>query len=76
MRTVESGGEPGRLSSAAHHGALARMAHMQGVANYGARFFSIVSDARVVWPGMASSAELLEAGRDGRWAMLALVAYK
>jgi hypothetical protein len=66
MHTVESGGEPGRLSSAAHHGALARMAHMQGVANYGARFFSIASDARVVWPGMASCAELLEAGRDDR----------
>jgi hypothetical protein len=66
MRTVESGGEPGRLSSAAHHGALARMARMQGVANYGARFFSIVSDARVVWSDMASCAELLEAGRDGR----------
>jgi hypothetical protein len=66
MRTVERGGEPGRLSSDAHHGALARMAHMQGVANYGARFFSIASDARVVWPGMASCAELLEAGRDGR----------
>jgi hypothetical protein len=41
------------------------MARMQGVANYGARFFSIASDARVVWPGMASCAELLEAGRDG-----------
>jgi hypothetical protein len=66
MRTVESGGEPGRLSSAAHHGALARMVHMQGVANYGACFFSIASDARVVWPGMASYVELLEAGRDGR----------
>jgi hypothetical protein len=66
MRTVESGGESGRLSSAAHHGALARMACMQGVANYGARFFSIASDVRVVWPGMASCAELLEAGRDGR----------
>jgi hypothetical protein len=65
MRTVESGGKPGRLSSAAHHGALARMARMQGVANYGARFFSIMSDARVVWPGMASCVELLEAGRDG-----------
>jgi hypothetical protein len=39
---------------------------MQGVANYGTRFFSIVSDARVVWPGMALCAELLEAGRDGR----------
>jgi hypothetical protein len=48
MRTVESGGEPGRLSSAAHHGALARMARMQGVANYGARFFSIASDAHHV----------------------------
>jgi hypothetical protein len=66
MRTVESGGEPGRLSSAAHHGALARMAHMQGVANYGARFFSIASEASVVWPGMASCVELLEAGRDDR----------
>jgi hypothetical protein len=66
MRTVESGGEPGRLSSAAHHGALARMARMQGVANYGARFFSIASDARVVWPDMVSCAELLEARRDGR----------
>jgi hypothetical protein len=76
MRTVESGGEPGRLSSAAHHGALARMARMQGVANYGARFFSIVSDERVVWSGMASCAELLKAGGDVRWAMLALVAYK
>jgi hypothetical protein len=42
------------------------MARMQGVANYGARFFSIASDARVVWPDMASSAEVLEAGRDGR----------
>jgi hypothetical protein len=66
MHTVESGGEPGRLSSAAHHGALARMARMQGVANYGARFFSIASDACVVWPDMASCAELLEARRDGR----------
>jgi hypothetical protein len=66
MRTVESGGEPRRLSSAAHHGALVRMARMQGVANYDARFFSIASDARVVWLGMASCAELLEAGRDGR----------
>jgi hypothetical protein len=66
MRTVESGGEPGRLSSAAHHGALARMARMQGVANYDARFFSIASDARVVWLGMASCAKLLEAERDGR----------
>jgi hypothetical protein len=66
MRTVESGGESGRLSSAAHHGALARMACMRGVANYGAQFFSITSDARVVWPGMASCVELLEAGRDGR----------
>jgi hypothetical protein len=66
MRTVESGGEPGRLSSAAHHGALARMVRMQGVANFGARFFSITSDACVMWPGMASYAELLEAGRDGR----------
>jgi hypothetical protein len=53
------------LSSAAHHGALARMARMQGVANYGARFFSIASDARVVCPGMASCAEVLEVGRDG-----------
>jgi hypothetical protein len=42
------------------------MARMQGVSNYDARFFSIVSDARVVWPGMASCAELLEAGGDGR----------
>jgi hypothetical protein len=66
MRTVERGDEPGRLSSAAHHGALTRMARMQGVPNYGARFFSIASDARVVWPGMVSCAELLEAGRDGR----------
>jgi hypothetical protein len=66
MRTVERGGEPGRLSSAARHGALARMARMQGVANYDARFFSIVSDACVVWPGMASCAELLEARRDSR----------
>jgi hypothetical protein len=39
---------------------------MQGVANYGTRFFSIASDARVVWPGMASCAEVLEAGHDGR----------
>jgi hypothetical protein len=54
------------LSNAAHHGALARMARMQGVDNYGARFFSITSDACVVWPGMTSCAELLEAGRDGR----------
>jgi hypothetical protein len=45
---VERGGEPGRLSSAAHQGALARMACLQGVANYGAQFFSIASDARVV----------------------------
>jgi hypothetical protein len=66
MRTVESGGEPGRLFSAAHNSAVARMARMQGVANYGARFFSIVSDARVMWPGMASYAELLEAERDDR----------
>jgi hypothetical protein len=51
MCTVERGGEPGRLSSTTHHGALARMTRMQGVANYGARFFSIVSDARVMWPG-------------------------
>jgi hypothetical protein len=70
MRTIERGGELGRLSSAAHHGALARMARMQGVANYGARFFSIVNDARVVWSGMASCTELLEAGRDGRWPCL------
>jgi hypothetical protein len=63
---VERGGEPGRLSSVAHHGALARMARMQGVVNYGARFFSITSDARIVWPGMASCAELLEAECDGR----------
>jgi hypothetical protein len=66
MRTVERGGEPERLSSAAHQGALARMARMQGMVNYGARFFSIASDARVVWPDMASCAELLEAGCDGR----------
>jgi hypothetical protein len=66
MRTVERGGEPGRLSSAAHHGALARMARMQGVANYGVRFFSIASDAHVVWAGMTSCVELLEAGCDGR----------
>jgi hypothetical protein len=66
MRTVKRGGEPGRLSSAAHHNALTRMARMQGVANYGARFFSIASDARVVWPDMASCAELLEAGHDDR----------
>jgi hypothetical protein len=66
MHTVESGGEPGRLSSATHHGALTRMPRIQGVANYDARFFSITSDARVVWPGMASCAELLEARRDGR----------
>jgi hypothetical protein len=45
---VERGGEPGRLSSAAHQGALACMARMQGVANYGAWFFSIASDACVV----------------------------
>jgi hypothetical protein len=45
---VERGDEPGRLSSAAHQSALARMARMQGVANYGVRFFSIASDARVV----------------------------
>jgi hypothetical protein len=63
---VESDGEPKRLSSATHHGALARMTRMQGVANYGARFFSIASDACVVWLGMASCVELLEAGRDGR----------
>jgi hypothetical protein len=63
---IESGGEPRRLSSAAHHGALARMACMKGVVNYGARFFSITSDVRVVWSGMTSCAELLEAGRDGR----------
>jgi hypothetical protein len=66
MHTVESGGEPGRLSSAAHHGALARMTHMQGVVNYGARFFNIASDTRIVWPGMVSCVELLEVGRDGR----------
>jgi hypothetical protein len=36
------------------------------VANYGARFFSIACDARVMWPGMASCAEVLEAGCDGR----------
>jgi hypothetical protein len=45
---VERGGETGRLSSVAHQGALARMARMQGVANYGAQLFSIASDARVV----------------------------
>jgi hypothetical protein len=45
---VERGGEPGRLSSAAHQGALARMARMQGVANYGTRFFSIASDAHIM----------------------------
>jgi hypothetical protein len=45
---VERGGEPGRLSSAAHQGALARMACMQGVANYDTRFFSITSDAHIV----------------------------
>jgi hypothetical protein len=76
MCTIESGDEPGRLSSAAHHGALARMARMQGVANYDVRFFSIASDTRVVWAGMASCAKLLEAGRDDRWAIIALVAYK
>jgi hypothetical protein len=48
MHTVERGDEPVRLSSGAHKGALARMARMQEVTNYGARFFSIVSDARVV----------------------------
>jgi hypothetical protein len=42
------------------------MTRMQGVANYGARFFSIASDARVVWPGMASCVELLKAGCDDR----------
>jgi hypothetical protein len=42
------------------------MAHMQGVANYGARFFSIASDARIVWSGTTSCAELLEVERDGR----------
>jgi hypothetical protein len=42
------------------------MVRMQGVANYGARFFSIASDVSVVWPGMTSCAEVLEAGRDGR----------
>jgi hypothetical protein len=42
------------------------MARMQGVANYGVRFFSIASDARVVWLGMTSCAELLKAGRDAR----------
>jgi hypothetical protein len=40
------------------------MTRMQGVANYGAWFFSIASDARIV--GMTSCAKLLEAGRDGR----------
>jgi hypothetical protein len=39
---------------------------MQGVANYGAQFFSIASDAHVMWPVMASCEEVLEAGRDGR----------
>jgi hypothetical protein len=39
---------------------------MQGVANYGAQFFSITSDTRVMWLGMASCTEVLEAGRDGR----------
>jgi hypothetical protein len=42
------------------------MVRMQGVANYGTRFFSITSDTHVMWPGMASCAELLEAGRGGR----------
>jgi hypothetical protein len=42
------------------------MVRMQGVANYGARFFSIVSDARIVLPGMTLCVELLEVGRDGR----------
>jgi hypothetical protein len=42
------------------------MARMQRVANYGTRFFSIASDARVVWPNMTSCAELLKATRDGR----------
>jgi hypothetical protein len=42
------------------------MARMKGVVNYGARFFSITSDVRVVWSGMTSCAELLKAGRDGR----------
>jgi hypothetical protein len=42
------------------------MAHMQEVANYGVRFFSIASNVHVVWPDMASCAEVLEAGRDGR----------
>jgi hypothetical protein len=42
------------------------MARMQGVVNYGVRFFSIASEARVVWSSMTSCAELLEAGRDGR----------
>jgi hypothetical protein len=41
------------------------MARMQRVANYGGRFFSIASDTRVVWPGMVSCAEVLEAGHDG-----------
>jgi hypothetical protein len=41
------------------------MTHMQGVANYGAQFFSIASDTRVVWPDMTSCAKLLEAGCDG-----------
>jgi hypothetical protein len=60
------GGEPGRLPSTAHYGALAHMAHMQEVVNYDARFFSIASDVRVVWSGMASCAEVLKAGRNGR----------
>jgi hypothetical protein len=42
------------------------MARMQGVANYDARFFSIASDATVIWPDVASCAKVLEAGRDGR----------
>jgi hypothetical protein len=42
------------------------MARMQGVANYGVRFFSIASDACVVWPAMTSCAELLEVERDDR----------
>jgi hypothetical protein len=61
MRTIESDGEPDRLSSAAHHGALTRMTRIHEVGNYGVRFFSITS---VVWSGMTSWAELLEAGCD------------
>jgi hypothetical protein len=42
------------------------MTRMQGVANYSTRFFSIASDARVVWLDMASCVKVLEAGRDDR----------